>query len=104
MTPDLIEALDPEAMAVAEAQALDDAALMAALRERAAEVESMTDEERATLAGDMFASPSEALRPISRAERRAMVKQFAAKLRNLPRAVPARNPTIRFKHEGKGHR
>jgi hypothetical protein len=82
------------AQAAAIAAAEDDLALLAALREREEERAAMTDEEREELAGSTFASASEALRPMNRAERRQAVKAYAAAIDRLPKARPLVNPTI----------
>ena len=88
---------------IAQAQAAEDAALLAEkLAERDAEVwkNLMAEAAKVVDEGDLsevlepIATPAEALRPINRAERRAMVAQFKANLRLLPRALPERNDTI----------
>lgn len=83
-----------EAQALALAAAEDDLALLNALRKREEERESMTEEERESLAGATFATASEALRPLNRAERRQAVAAYATALSRLPRARPVVNPTI----------
>ena len=88
---------------IAQAQAAEDAALLAEkLAARDAEVwKKLMDEAKVVdMDPDLsdilepIATPAEALRPINRAERRAMVAQFKANLRLLPRALPERNDTI----------
>lgn len=74
-------------------QAAKDSELLEALRARAKE-RAENPEETEVLDGIELASPEEALRPLNRAERRQMVHAFKANLKNLPRAVPVRNPTI----------
>lgn len=84
--------LTDEARALAAEQAEKDAALWAALQARDPQ------EARIFEADDLppieEATPSEALRPLNRRERRQMVAEFKRNLSMLPRAMPATNPTI----------
>lgn len=76
------------------AQAEQDAALMQALKVRMEERAAMTPEEREALDGPPLPEP-EAMQPQNRAQRRAMVKTFAANLKvMMPQPRPVPNPTI----------
>jgi hypothetical protein len=85
--PEATATLDPEVMAVAQAQAEKDLELLAALQAR--KEEGLEEQEPFTITTD------EPVRvPLNRAERRAQVKLYAAILASTERQTPIVNPTI----------
>lgn len=84
--PEATATLDPEVMAVAEAQAAKDLELLQALNARKAEAQ---EQEPITITTD---EPQRV--PLNRAERRAQVKLYATILASTERQVPVVNPTI----------
>jgi len=86
---DVTGTADREAILEAERRAEEDAKVWENLQAMAAKVEDIPED-----LSDVLVPVSEAVRPINRAERRAMVAQFKANLKLLPRVTPTRNATI----------
>lgn len=86
-----------DVMALAEAQALKDAELMAALAERKAAKKSEASGlilDAVADAEEKHARPAPVKVPMNRAQRRAQVKFYAKLLAETERQTPIVNPTI----------